>query len=131
CLCYRFEQIARVLEQTRHPERLGVCMDTCHVYAAGYDLTTGEGYEQMMADFVRILGLERLKAFHLNDSKKGLGSRVDRHAHIGQGEIGLEGFRCLLNDPRLAGLPMVLETEKGPDGAEDRMNLETLRGLIG
>jgi len=129
-LCYRFEQIARVVEQTRYPERIGVCLDTCHVFAAGYNLAGPAGYEAMIADFDRLLGLDRLKALHLNDSKKGLGSRVDRHDHIGQGAIGLEGFRLLLNDPRVNTRPMVLETEKGPDGAEDRMNLATLRGLL-
>jgi deoxyribonuclease IV len=130
CLCYNFEQIAQVIEQTHHPERIGVCLDTCHVYAAGYDIASPEGYETTMAAFDRLLGLERLKAVHLNDSKKGLGSRVDRHDHIGQGAIGVEAFRLLLNDPRVNTRPMVLETEKGPDGAEDRMNLATLRGLL-
>ena len=129
-LCYRFEQIARVLDMVRRPEAIGVCLDTCHVFAAGYDIRTPEGYEATLAEFDRLIGLDKLRAIHLNDSKKGLGSRVDRHHHIGQGELGLEAFRLLLNDPRLHHLPMVLETEKGPEGEEDRMNLATLRGLI-
>lgn len=130
CLCYRFEQIARVIEQTRYPEAIGVCLDTCHVFAAGYDLSTPEGYAATIAEFDRVIGLDRLKAIHLNDSKKGLGSRVDRHDHIGQGAIGREGFRRLLTDPRVNTRPMVIETEKGPDSAEDRVNLATLRGLL-
>ena len=84
----------------------------------------------MITEFDGLIGLDKLKAIHLNDSKKGLGSRVDRHEHIGQGELGLDPFRRLLNDPRLRHLPMVLETEKDPDGAQDRMNLATLRGLL-
>ena len=129
-LCYRFEQIARVIEQTHYPDRVGICLDTCHVFAAGYDVSTPEGYDAMVTEFDRLIGLDRLKVIHVNDSKKGLGSRVDRHEHIGQGAIGLEGFRLLLNDPRVNSRPMVLETEKGPDGEEDRMNLATLRSLI-
>jgi deoxyribonuclease IV len=130
CLGYRFEQIARMIEQSHYPERIGVCLDTCHVFVAGYELSTPEGYEGMLLEFDRLIGLDRLKAIHLNDAKKPLGSRVDRYDHIGQGVIGLEAFRLLVNDPRLRHIPMVLETEKGPDGAEDRMNLATLRGLI-
>jgi deoxyribonuclease-4 len=130
CLGYRFEQIASMIEQSRYPDRIGVCLDTCHVFVAGYDLTTPEGYEGTLLEFDRLIGLDRLKAIHLNDAKKPLGSRVDRHDHIGQGSIGLEAFRLLVNDPRLRHIPMVVETEKGPDGAEDRMNLATLRGLI-
>ncbi len=130
CLCYRFEQIARVIEATRYPERIGVCLDTCHVYAAGYDLADPIAYEAMIYDFDRLIGLDRLKALHLNDSKKGLGSRVDRHEHIGKGEIGLNAFRLLLNDPRVNDRPMVLETDKGPHGSEDLVNLATLRGLV-
>jgi deoxyribonuclease-4 len=129
-LCYRFEHIARVLDMVQHKDAIGVCLDTCHVFAAGYDIRTPEGYEATMAEFDRLIGLDKLKAIHLNDSKKGLGSRVDRHHHIGQGEIGLEAFRLVLNDPRLRHLPMVLETEKDDAGANDRMNLATLRGLL-
>jgi deoxyribonuclease-4 len=129
-LCYTFEQLARVLDQVQYPDQIGICLDTCHVFAAGYDIRTPEGYAATIAAFDRLIGLDKLKAVHLNDSKKGLGSRVDRHAHIGEGELGLDPFRLLLNDPRLRHLPMVLETEKDPDGAQDRMNLATLRGLL-
>lgn len=130
-LCYRFEHIAWLLDHARCPDRLGVCFDTCHAFAAGYDLRTPEAYAETMAQFKEIIGLEHLKAFHLNDCRKGLGSRVDRHAHIGEGELGLEAFRALVNDPRFQDHPMVLETPKGPEMEEDRMNLAVLRGLMG
>jgi deoxyribonuclease-4 len=126
-----FEQLARIIELTEQGERLGVCLDTCHVFAAGYELRTAEGYAATMEAFERTLGLERLKALHLNDSKGELGNRKDRHEHIGKGHIGLEGFRNLVNDPRLAGLPGLLETPKGDDLAEDRENLRVLRSLLG
>jgi deoxyribonuclease-4 len=105
-------------------------MDTCHLFAAGYDIRTVEGYKNVMRQFDDIVGIEQIYAFHLNDSKKGLGCRVDRHEHIGQGAIGLEGFRVLLNDPRFEKIPMVLETPKGPDLKEDMMNLKVLRELL-
>ena len=127
---YTFEHLAAILEFVDRPDRMGVCMDTCHLFAAGYDIRTAEGYQDVMKQFDNIVGIEQIYAFHLNDSKKGFGSRVDRHAHIGQGAIGLEGFRALLNDPRFEKIPMVLETPKGPDLKEDVMNLEVLRGLI-
>lgn len=126
-----FGQLRAMIDAVKEPERLGICFDTAHAYAAGYELRTREGFDATWAEFDRVLGLEQLKAIHLNDSKKGLGSRVDRHAHIGQGELGLEPFRLLLNDPRFYGLPMTLETDKGPDLAEDRENLAVLRSLIG
>jgi deoxyribonuclease-4 len=130
-LGHTFEQLARIIELTEQGERLGVCLDTCHVFAAGYELRTAEGYAATMEAFERTLGLERLKALHLNDSKGELGNRKDRHEHIGKGHIGLEGFRNLVNDPRLAGLPGLLETPKGDDLAEDRENLRVLRSLLG
>jgi deoxyribonuclease-4 len=130
-LGYVFAHLRAMLDAVRQPERLGVCFDTAHAFAAGYELRTREGFDATWAEFERELGLERLKAVHLNDSKKGLGSRVDRHEHIGQGELGLEPFRFLLNDPRFYGLPMTLETDKGPDLAEDKENLAVLRSLIG
>ncbi|MGB9723902.1 MAG: deoxyribonuclease IV [Chloroflexia bacterium] len=130
-LCYRFEHLAWVIEHSAHPERLGICFDTCHVFAAGYELRTPEGYEETFRRLDEIVGLERLRVFHLNDSLKGLGSRVDRHTHIGQGQLGLEPFRMLLNDPRFREHPMVLETPKGPEMEEDRRNLAVLRGLLG
>jgi deoxyribonuclease-4 len=125
-----FEELAYVLEHSRYQERLGVCLDTCHVFAAGYDISSIAGYEKTLADFDKIIGLERLKFFHLNDSKKDLGSRVDRHEHIGKGKIGLAGFRLLLNDPRFANHPMVLETPKEKDLKEDIENLKLLKSLM-
>jgi deoxyribonuclease-4 len=130
-LGYRFEHLARLIELVEHHERIGICVDTCHILAAGYDIRTPETYAQTIAEFDRIIGLDRIKCFHLNDSQKGLGSKVDRHAHIGQGEVGLEGFRSVVNDAHFAGLPMILETPKEDDLAEDIANLATLRGLIG
>jgi deoxyribonuclease-4 len=126
----RFEELAFILTHCRYPERLGVCVDTCHIFAAGYDIRTLPGYLQTMEEFDRVVGIDRIKFFHLNDSKQPLASRVDRHEHIGQGAIGLAGFAALLNDPRFAGHPMVIETEKGDDLQEDRENLRVLRGLI-
>jgi deoxyribonuclease-4 len=125
-----FEELARVIARSEFSGRLGVCLDTCHVFAAGYDISTGKGYRKTLADFDAKIGLERLKFFHLNDSKKELGSRVDRHTHIGKGKIGLEGFRLLLNDPRFAHHPMVLETPKKRDLQEDIRNLALLRSLL-
>ncbi|RLC96865.1 MAG: deoxyribonuclease IV [Chloroflexi bacterium] len=126
---YNFEQLAWLLEHTPQGERLGICLDTCHVFAAGYELRTPAGYDETMMAFEQIIGLERLKALHLNDSKNELGSRKDRHEHIGKGHIGLEGFRLLLNDPRLTDLPGLLETPKSDDLHEDRENLALLRSL--
>jgi deoxyribonuclease-4 len=107
-----------------------VCLDTCHVFAAGYDLRTPGKYRETMQRFAEAVGLEKLKAIHLNDSKRELGSRVDRHEQIGKGQIGVEAFGMLVNDPHLGGVPMLLETPKGPDYAEDRVNLALLRGLV-
>jgi len=129
-LGYCFEHLAWLMEHAPEGERLGVCLDTCHVFAAGYELRTPEGYAETMEAFDQVIGLEQLEAIHLNDSKGDLGSRKDRHDHIGKGCIGLEGFRNLLNDPRLAGLPGLLETPKGDDLQEDRENLAVLRSLI-
>jgi deoxyribonuclease-4 len=130
-LGYRFEQIRHMIDATRESDRLRVCFDTEHAFAAGYDLRTREGYERTFGEFDEAIGLDRLAAFHLNDSKKEFHSRVDRHEHIGKGHIGLEAFRCLLNDPRFHGIPMCLETPKGPDLKEDVENLTLLRSLIG
>jgi deoxyribonuclease-4 len=118
------------VKHTPEGERLGVCLDTCHVFTAGYELRTSEGYAATMHAFDRVVGLQRLHVIHLNDSKGDLGSRKDRHQHIGQGHIGLEGFRHVVNDPRLAGLPGLLETPKGDDLHEDRENLAVLRSLV-
>ena len=125
-----FEQIAYILERARGGGSLGVCFDTCHALAAGYEIRTARGYREVFERFDRLIGMEMLKAFHLNDSKNPLSSRKDRHEHIGQGDVGIEAFRLLLNDKRFSALPMVLETPKGEDLAEDRENLAILRGLI-
>jgi deoxyribonuclease-4 len=126
-----FEHLASLMALTPEGERLGVCLDTCHVFAAGYELRTPEGYAATMEAFDQIVGLEWLRAIHLNDSKGDLGSRKDRHEHIGSGHIGLEGFGHVLNDPRFAELPGLLETPKGDDLQEDRENLAVLRSLYG
>jgi deoxyribonuclease-4 len=126
----RFEQIARMIDAVKQSDRLRVCFDTEHAFAAGYELRTLEGYERTFAEFDEIIGIERLAAFHLNDSKKEFNSRVDRHEHIGKGFIGVEAFRMLVNDRRFWGLPMCLETPKGADLKEDRENLSLLRSLL-
>lgn len=126
-----FEELRTIIDGSRYPERFGVCFDTCHTFAAGYDTTTGEGYRATMAEFDRIIGLERLECFHFNDSKKGLGSRVDRHEHIGRGELGLNPFRFILNDERFTTIPKILETPKGDNDEMDAVNLGILRGLAG
>jgi deoxyribonuclease IV len=132
CLCYKFEHIARVIDllSPRQRPRVGVCWDTCHLLVAGIDFTDKDKYERMVEDFDSTIGLDRLSAVHLNDSKKGLGSRVDRHEHIGKGALGIEPFRLIMNDPRLTNLPKVLETPKGPDYAEDKENMALLRSLV-
>lgn len=130
-LGYKFEHWARLLEALEHPEWTGICFDTCHVFASGYDMTTPAGYEATMSEFDHYIGIERLRAFHMNDSQKGLGCRVDRHEAIGKGQMGLEPFRFLVNDARFSNTPMVLETPKGPDNKEDIENMAVLRGLVG
>lgn len=127
---YRFEQLGEIRNRSAHPDRFGYCFDTCHTFAAGYDFTSEEGYQKVFADFDRILGLENLLAFHFNDSKKGLGSRVDRHDHIGQGVLGLSGFRMLMNDERFVRVPKILETPKGDNEEMDAINLKILRDLV-
>ena len=132
CLGHRFEHLARILGLVADPSRLGVCLDTCHVFAAGYPLFPKADYRATLRAFDDRIGLERLLLFHVNDSLKPLGSRVDRHAHIGRGELGLEPFRLLVNDPRFRDLPMILETakEEGDEKDMDSMNLATLRSLM-
>ena len=125
-----FDQMRRIFDSVKRSDLMRLCLDTEHAFAAGYDLRTQEGYERTFGELAEMVGMDRLAAFHLNDSKKQLGSRVDRHEHIGKGHMGLEPFRRLLNDPRFAGLPMCLETPKGPDLKEDVENLATLRGLF-
>lgn len=131
-LGWRFEHLAWIIEHVQESDRLGVCIDTCHIFAAGYPFVTEPDYRQTIDELDRVIGLDRVRAFHLNDSKKPLGSRVDRHEHIGEGCIGLEAFRLLLNDKRFAKTPMYLETKKETrDGEEmDAVNMRTLRGLV-
>ena len=131
-LGHRFAHLGHLLELTpaEFNNRIGVCFDTCHAFVAGYDLTTPEGYAATWAEFEREIGRDRLKVLHLNDAKKPLGSRVDRHEHLGKGHIGEAGFRQIMNDPALCGRLLLLETPKGDDCAEDRENMAFLRGLI-
>ncbi len=126
----RFEHLSHILERVDHPAAFGVCIDTCHIFAAGYDIRTPESYAATMADFDRLVGYDRAKAFHLNDALQPFGDRKDHHAAIGEGHIGLEGFRLVVNDPHFADLPMVLETPKSADCHEDLENLARLRGLL-
>lgn len=121
-----FEELAAIIEQVEVKSLVGVCIDTCHIYAAGYDISTAEGWERTMSEFDRLIGLEYLLGMHLNDSAGVLGSHIDRHANIGAGEIGLEGFRAIMNDPRLDGIPMILET---PDRKNWDLEIELLRGF--
>ena len=126
---HRFEHIRDIMERVKDKSRIGVCLDTCHVFAAGYDIRTPDAAKAMLDEFDRVVGLECLRAFHFNDSKKGLGSRVDRHEHIGKGMIGATGFTTLMQEPRIRSIPRILETPKGEDLKEDRQNLATLRRL--
>jgi deoxyribonuclease-4 len=130
CLGATFGQLRQMIEQVEEPSRVAVCADTCHAFAAGYDLSTAQGYAAMMDEIEAEIGLATVRCWHVNDSKGALGSRLDRHTHIGEGEIGLEGFRLLLNDPRWAGIPMLLETPKEEDLAEDARNLAQLCALV-
>jgi len=131
-LCSSFEQISTVIQGSHHKSKLGVCFDTCHAFAAGYDMTTKKQYDKMWEDFDATIGLEKLKVIHINDSKKGLGSHVDRHEHIGKGELGLEPFRLLFNDKRFFDIPKILETPKVTmePFKEDIMNMETIKKLL-
>src|SRR5687767_1613145 len=137
-LGYRFEQLGAIIDHLNGSSRIGVCLDTCHLVASGYDIVSEAGYDATFAEFDRHVGLDRLKVFHGNDSKKPCGSRVDRHEHIGEGCLGEEPFRRILNDQRFAGLPILIETEKTSRSARpttievdplDVKNLSTLRGL--
>ena len=132
CLGWQFEDLAAIIEGVKQSERLGVCIDTCHAFAAGYPLAAAQEYEETIAQLDRVVGLDRIQAFHLNDSKRPLGSRVDRHEHIGRGKLWLEPFRNLLNDARFSRTPMYLETAKEQEDGEemDVVNLRTLRGLV-
>jgi deoxyribonuclease-4 len=113
---HRFEHLAEIIRHVEKKIPIGVCIDTCHIFAAGYDIRTAEGWEHTLQEFDKVIGLPYLFAFHLNDSQKELGSRVDRHAGIGQGKIGLDSFRFLMTSPKTKCLPKYLETPDGPDG---------------
>jgi deoxyribonuclease-4 len=129
-LGHRFEEIAYIIQNVRESERLCVCLDTAHIFAAGYDIGSEAGVKKTFREFDRVVGLNRLAAIHLNDSKTARGSRVDRHQHIGKGLIGLDAFRFIMRDRRFRKIPKVLETPKGKEMREDVENLNTLRGLL-
>jgi deoxyribonuclease-4 len=132
CLGHRFEHLGRILSLVQEPERIGICVDTCHLFAAGYSLATQGEYDETIEELDRTLGCERVRVWHVNDSLKDRGSRVDRHAGIGRGRLGLEAFRNLINDQRFHEVPMILETPKGIEEGEelDVLNLRALRQLI-
>jgi len=125
-----FEQLAQIIKYSQHKKRLGVCMDTCHIFSAGYDFTTEKSYNELWKNFDNIIGINKLKAIHVNDSKQALGSRIDRHTDIGKGKIGLKGFELLFNDPQFFDIPKILETPKKEGLDEDKKNMETLIGLL-
>src|SRR5262249_10403338 len=129
CIGHRFEHLAHIIANVREPERLRVCLDTAHLFAAGYDIGSESGVRKTFHQFDRVIGRDRLVAIHVNDSKTGRGSRGDRHDHVGKGRIGLHAFRFIMRSPRFSKIPKVLETPKGKDLTEDVMNLKTLRGL--
>ncbi|HEX6640232.1 MAG TPA: deoxyribonuclease IV [Thermoanaerobaculia bacterium] len=131
CVGCTFEELGQMIARVDDKRRVGICFDTCHVFAAGYDIRTRDGYRRTIDEMERHVGLDNVGAFHLNDSKKPLGSRVDRHQHIGEGEIGLDAFRFLLNDVRFARIPKVIETPKTIETESDVRNLTVLRSLIG
>lgn len=130
---YRFEHLGEIIASVREPGRLGVCLDTCHLFAAGYDFRTRDGYDATIDALDRAIGVSLVKCIHTNDSKRDCGSRVDRHEHIGKGRIGKRGFAHFLNDPRFREVPFILETPKGTDGRGtkfDKLNLKRLRLLV-
>jgi deoxyribonuclease-4 len=129
CIGHRFEHLAHIIANVREPERLRVCLDTAHLFAAGYEIGRESGVKKTFHEFDRVIGRSRLVAIHVNDSKTGQGSRVDRHEHIGKGRIGLDAFRFIMRSPRFSKIPKVLETPKGKDLAEDVINLKTLQRL--
>jgi deoxyribonuclease IV len=129
-LGYRFEHLKAIIEGSSYRDRFGVCLDTCHAFAAGYQIAEKDGYQRTFEEFDKAVGLSSLMAFHLNDSKKGLGCKVDRHAHIGEGTLGLEPFRFIMNDPHFRLVPKFIETPKGDDDEMDAVNLKLLRSLV-
>jgi deoxyribonuclease-4 len=130
CLGDKIEHLAAIFDAVQKPERLGVCLDTAHLFAAGFDVRTAKGWNAAIGKVEKLIGRREILAFHLNDSKTGLGSRVDRHEHIGKGKIGLAGFRHIVNDPRFTKVPGCLETPKSDDLHEDVENLAVLRSLV-
>ena len=129
-LGYQFQHLKAIIEGSSYRTRFGVCFDTCHAFASGYPIADLDGYRRTVDEFDALLGIERLMAFHLNDSRKGLGCKVDRHEHIGAGALGLEAFRLIMNDPHFALVPKVIETPKGDDDEMDAVNLKLLRSLV-
>jgi deoxyribonuclease-4 len=129
-LGYKFDQLGKIIELIKRKDKIGVCVDTCHIFAAGYNISVESGYIKTFEEFDKIIGLDRIKLFHLNDSKRELASRVDRHEHIGKGKLTLDAFKFLLSDKRFQNLPMILETPKGKNMKEDKINLKILRSLI-
>jgi len=127
---YRFEQLAEIINLVNKKKRIGVCFDTCHVFSAGYEIRNRKDYKKTFEEFEKIIGIKRLKVFHLNDSKGDLGSIIDRHQHIGKGYLGLKPFRFILNDKRFQNIPMIIETPKDGDYKKDIENLTILRSLI-
>jgi deoxyribonuclease-4 len=127
---YKFEHLRKIIDLVDDKKRMTVCIDTAHIFAAGYDIKDTAAYRKVINDFDNIIGLDKLKCMHMNDSKKPLGSKVDRHEHIGKGFIGLEGFTNIMNDKKLNLVPKVLETPKGKDQLEDLENIKTLKSLI-
>jgi deoxyribonuclease IV len=127
---YKFEHVRKIIDLVEQKARMSVCIDTAHIFAAGYDIRTPEAYEKTMKEFDDIVGLDRLQCFHINDSKKELGSRVDRHEHIGKGFIGLQGFKNIMNDKKLERVPKILETPKGKEQLEDVENIKVLLSLV-
>jgi deoxyribonuclease-4 len=126
---YTFEHLRDIISLSHYPESIGICFDTCHSFAAGYDIRNSTSLRRTFADFDKIIGLKKLLVFHLNDSKRDIGSRIDRHEHIGRGKIGLEGFRCLVNEKRFKNLPMIIETPN--EKSQDERNLKLLKRLVG
>jgi len=126
----RIEHLRDIIGASRYPDRYGICLDTCHIFAAGYDIRTAETWSATRSDIERTVGLDRLRILHINDSMESLGSKKDRHAHIGRGQIGLEGFRQIVRDPVCRTAPLILETPKDAGGALDRMNIAALKRLV-
>lgn len=127
---YRFEHLRQIKDNVQDKDRIKTCLDTCHLFAAGYDIRTSEGYHKVISDFDRTVGLDSVACLHVNDSKKGLGSRVDRHEQIGKGHIGISAFQLLMNDKRFKDVPRIIETPKGKEMEEDRVNLALLKSLV-